>query len=144
MPTKNFEQTVQFIGAQTPHGPRWWPIVEVTIIPPIGNPVSLSLLFDTGADVTTLRADCYPFLGLSRWDEGQLESSVGLGGIVNVYRYTATLEIWGKTIEDCPINLAPLQPNDLFSGLLGREVVFDQFGFGFWESARELYVTMNP
>jgi len=143
MPTKNFEQVIQFHEAQTPNGSIWLPLVEVALISPTMGPVSLSLLFDTGASVTTLKADLFPLLGLQSWNEGQLVPSAGLGGTLDTYRYTGTFEIWGKTIE-CPIHLAPLPDHPLFSGLLGREVVFNEFGFGFWESAHELYVTATP
>jgi hypothetical protein len=37
-----------------------------------------------------------------------------------------------------------MPPNPLFHGLLGRETVFNEFGFGFWESTHELFVTTSP
>lgn len=104
----------------------------------------LSLFFDTGASITTLRADLYPLLGLQRWDQGQrVEAGTG-NGIVIVYQYTATLEIFGKVIT-CPIFLNDRLPdNDYCGGLLGRDTIFNAFGFGFWERTHELYVTGNP
>jgi len=146
MPVKNFEQVVQFYEArQDPNGQSvWLPLVGVTLITPANSRVSLSLLFDTGASVTTLRADLYPILELQSWDQGIRIETDTAGGRTVVYRYTYTLEIFGKTI-DCPIHLAsqlPLHP--LFVGLLGRDTVFNEFGFGFWESTHELYLTSSP
>lgn len=145
MPTKDFERTFQFRQVQKPDGNSiWLPLVEVILITSTNSRVTLSLFFDTGATTTTLSKVYYPLLGLSRWNEGpRVRVGTGKGGTY-MYRYNITLEIWGKTIEDCPILLAPFEPNSLFGGLLGRELVFEQFGFGFWESAHELYVTMNP
>ena len=143
MPTKDFEQTIPFRQVPGPFGPRWIPLVEVGVIGPDGRPVNLSLLFDTGADVTTLRADLCYLLGAQTWDEGELVETGTAGGPADTYRYMGRLVVFGRVIE-CPIHLAQLPPNPLVSGLLGREVVFDRFGFGFWESAHELYVTMNP
>lgn len=37
-----------------------------------------------------------------------------------------------------------LSPHPLYNGLLGRDTVFERFGFGFWESSHELYVTARP
>jgi hypothetical protein len=145
MPSKNFEHSVKFREVKTQNGTSvWFPIVEVFLITPINSRVSLSLLFDTGANVTTLRANLYPLLGLRSWDEG-LRVLVGTGGgQVVAYEYTTTMEIFGKSIQ-CPIHLSQeLQGNPLFSGLLGRNTVFNEFGFGFWESTRELFVAETP
>lgn len=144
MPTKDFEQVIQFFEAQTPNGHSiWLPLVQVTLITPAGRRVSLSLLFDTGASVTTLRKELYYLLGLQSWDQGQRVEIATAGGVATAYSYPATLEFLGKTIE-CPIHLAELPPNPLFNGLFGREAVFTEFGFGFWESVHELYITTNP
>jgi len=146
MPVKNFEQVVRFYEArQNSNGPSiWLPLVDVTLITPANSRVSLSLLFDTGASVTTLRADLYPLLGLQSWDQGKRIESSTAGGPTTVYQYIYTLEIFGKTI-DCPINLTSQLPcHPLFVGLLGRDTVFNEFGFGFWESTHELYITANP
>jgi len=147
MLVKNFEQVVRFYEArQDSNGPSiWLPLVDVTLITPANSRVSLSLLFDTGASFTTLRADLYPILGLQSWDQGIRVESCTAGGPTIVYRYIYTLEIFGKTIIDCPIHLSSQLPqNPLFVGLLGRDTVFNEFGFGFWESTHELYNTTNP
>jgi hypothetical protein len=144
METKDFENSVQFTRVNSGGQTYWLPLVNVDLIQPTGNAVSLSLLFDTGASVTTLSATLYPFLGLSSWDEGVKVEVVGIGGKVSNYRYNVTLEVFGKRI-DCPIDLAQtLAPNPLFVGLLGRDTIFKEFGFGFWESIHNLYVTENP
>ena len=144
MPSKNFEHTVRFYEHRANGNSTWLPLVDVTLITPTGNRISLSLLFDTGASVTTLRADLYPMLGLLSWDQGQRVDTGTGGGVVAAYRYMTILEVFGKTIQ-CPIHLlAQLPKNPLFSGLLGRDIVFKEFGFGFWENVNELYVTTNP
>ena len=146
MPTKDFDQAILFREFQP--GPNrasiWLPLVEVTLVSPTYGPTNLPLYFDTGASFTTLKAELYPLIGLQRWDEGiPVPTSTG-GGEVTVYQYAATLEIFGKTIE-CPIHLsASLVTLPPFVGLLGRDTVFNEFGFGFWERTRELYVTGNP
>ena len=145
MLSKNFEHSVKFREFEIPNGTSvWFPIVEVFFITPINSRVSLPLLFDTGANVTTLRANLYPLLGLRSWDEG-LRVLVGTGGgQVVAYEYTTTMEIFGKSIR-CPIQLLPELPeNPLYSGLLGRNTVFNEFGFGFWESTLELFITEIP
>jgi hypothetical protein len=145
MVSKDFEHTIRFVRARDPSGnPLWFPIVEVILLTPGASPVTLPLLFDTGADVTTLRAEFYHLLGLRSWNQGAPVNTGTGGGVAIAYGYRADLEIFGKTINT-PIHLLSTLPyNPLFSGLLGRESIFEQFGFGFWESAHELYVTANP
>jgi predicted aspartyl protease len=146
MPTKDFDQVFLFREFQPdPNRPSiWLPLVEVTLVSPTYGPKNLPLYLDTGASVTTLKAELYPLIGLQRWDEGiPVQTSTG-GGEVTVYQYTATLEIFGKTIV-CPIHLSTsLVTLPPFVGLLGRNTVFNEFGFGFWERTHELYVTGNP
>jgi predicted aspartyl protease len=144
MPTKDFDRIVRFYEYRDPHGTLlWFPLVDVTLISPNGNRISLSLLFDTGASVTTLRNDLYPLLGLHSWDQGQAKQTATASNVVTAYQYEATFEIGGKTIN-CPIHLLPLPPNPLYHGLLGRDTVFTEFGFGFWESTHELFITESP
>ena len=147
MVTKSFEYTVPFHEIPQATGPSvWLPLVTVHVTTPVGRHVRLSLLFDTGASVTTLRHDLYPLLGLARWDEGVATPIQTAGGEapVDIFEYPGqTIRLFGKTLR-CPIALAKLPANPLYSGLLGREQVFDAFGFGFWESDHELYVTKTP
>jgi len=145
MPTKEFEHTVRFYSIPTNTGTVWLPLVTVNLIQPGGNQVSLPLLFDTGASVTTLRHDLYPFLGIPSWDVGEEQETLTAGGSdpVTAYRYQATFEFFGKSLQ-CPVNLQILPKNPLYMGLLGRDQIFQEFGFGFWEKTHELYVSVNP
>ncbi len=144
MPTKDFELVIPFQNLQDPNGNTiHFPIVEVTFITSANVRRTIPLLFDTGASVTTLQDVCFPLLGLQRWDEGLRLDSTTASGIADVYQYTGTLELFGKTIT-CPINLMQMPRQTLWLGLLGRDTVFKEFGFGFWESTNELHVTLNP
>ena len=144
MPTKDFERVLRFIERHDQNGNSiFFPVIAITLTTPQGNQIGLSLLFDTGASVTTLRSDLYPMLGLQSWDQGERVDTDTASGRVNAYKYRATLEIFGKLI-DCPIHLIQMPPNPLFHGLLGRDTIFNEFGFGFWESTHELYITTNP
>ena len=144
MPSKNFERVIRFYEHQIPNGDLLYiPLVNATLITQTNNRISLPLLFDTGASVTSLRSDLYPFFGLQSWDQGQAIQTSTASGVINAYQYTGTLEIFGKIIN-CPIHLMPIPPNPLYLGLLGRDTVFKEFGFGFWESTNELFVTSSP
>jgi len=145
MPDRSFEHTVRFYEVQTPDGVVALPLIAVTLIQPTGTRVDLPLMFDTGASVTTLRHDLYPLLGVPSWDCGIPLESETAGGVAPVpcYRYQTTLELFGKVV-DCPVHLMQLPRNPLYVGLFGRAQIFNAFGFGFWESARELYVTLTP
>lgn len=146
MPDKTFEQTVRFYQVTTDTGGTvWLPLVMVYLIQADGNRVGLPLMFDTGASFTTLRHDLYPLLSLPSWDVGAPEQTLTAGGDAPVtsYRYEATLEFFGKPVR-CPILLSVLPRNPLYVGLFGREQIFQEFGFGFWERTHELYVTVNP
>lgn len=147
MLTKEFESTIQFFSIQNVTGETVsFPLVSVNLIQAGGRCIGLPLLFDTGASVTCLRHDLYTLLGLSSWDVGTLQQTQTAGGEdpVNVYRYEGiTLEVFGKKII-CPVNLIKMPQNPLYMGLLGRDTIFHEFGFGFWEGTKELYVTTNP
>ena len=145
MVSKDFERTIRFYEAKDNNGDSiWFPIVEVILITPGVGRITLPLLFDTGASVTTFRADLFPLLGLSFWDQGiPVDTDTG-GGRITAYKYRAELEVFGK-ITNCPVHLLQTLPrHPLFCGLLGRDTIFEQFGFGFWESTHELHVTANP
>ena len=145
MQTRTFEHTVQFRNVEI--DPGVWeslPIITVGLVQPDGSSVELPLLFDTGANVTSLRWDLYPLLGLSSWDIGGPIKISTANGIALAYQYDFTLELFGKRTT-CPIRLMKGLPSDaLFMGLFGREGIFQEFGFGFWESSKELYVTLQP
>ena len=145
MPTKDFQDTFRFYEHVNPNGTSiWLPLVQVTLITSSGSRITLSLMFDTGASVTSLSAQLYHLLGLTSWDQGQPIQSGTATGTTTVYQYNnVTFEVFGKTIT-CPVNLIPMPVHPLYSGLLGRDTIFKEFGFGFWESTHELFVTSNP
>lgn len=143
MPDRSFEHTIGFYEGQGPNGLVVLPLITVTLVQPSGTRVDLPLIFDTGASVTTLRDDLYPLLGVPSWDSGVPLQSATAGGVAPCYRYDTTLELFGKAVN-CPVHLMQLPRHPLYVGLFGRAQIFDAFGFGFWESARELYVTLTP
>lgn len=144
MVSKDFEQTIRFREIKIGGNSVWLPLVEVTVLTGGGRGIVLPLYFDTGASVTTLRADQYPLLGLQSWDQGTPVNKDTGGGRVTDYEYRADLEVFGKTLN-CRIHLSQtLRTPPLFCGLLGRDTIFENFGFGFWESTHELYLTDNP
>lgn len=145
MPTKDFERTASFYEVQGANGTViHLPLLTVTLIQPNGNRVTLPLLFDTGASVTTLRSDLYPLLGVPSWDAGQPQQTTTANGLAQAFRYEGiVLEAFGRSFA-APVQLMQLPVNPLYVGLLGREKVMDQFGFGFWESTKELLVTCSP
>ncbi len=144
MPSKNFEHTIRFYELRVNGNSIWLPLVKVILITPSDDRFTLSLLFDTGASVTTLQSDLYQMLGLNSWDQGLRVETNTAGGSFIAYRYDTILELFGKTIQ-CPIHLMQNFPRTpLYSGVLGRKTVFREFGFGFWENVNELYITSNP
>jgi len=143
MISKDFDQSIKFYEIHQSGKSEWVPIVEVALLVFGGRRITLPLLFDTGASITSLRADLFPILGLQSWDQGEQINTATANGIATVYKYTATFEVFGKIIN-CPVILCQLPQNPLFCGLLGRDTIFNEFGFGFWESTHELYVTTNP
>src|SRR6185295_1605743 len=141
METKTFEYVFPFFEVPLPTGSIWLPIITVNLIQPSGSRIALPLLFDTGASITTLRDDLYQILGAASWDAGtplQVSTAGGIAG-VSAYQYQAKIEFLGKAV-DCPVNLQVLPRNPLYVGLLGRQQVFSEFGFGFWERTREIFV----
>jgi hypothetical protein len=142
MVSKDFDRTIKFRQILSNGHIINLPIVEVSFFPN-GIKTNVPLLFDTGASITTLSADLFPILGLQSWNQGVPSNAATASGIATIYQYQTTIEIFGKSIH-CPVCLAQLPHNPLYQGLLGRNTIFDEFGFGFWENARELYVTANP
>ncbi|MBI3075720.1 MAG: retropepsin-like domain-containing protein [Deltaproteobacteria bacterium] len=146
MPDKAFEHVIPFRRAQTHSGETiWLPLVLVDLVQGSGSKTSLPLLFDTGASVTVLRRELHHLLGVPSWDSGPMVATETAGGSAPVpaYQYEATLEFLGKSVR-CPVHLMELPPNPLYVGLFGRKLIFQEFGFGFWEGTRELYVTVTP
>lgn len=143
MPVKNFELVLPFQEYYKPDGELiYLPLVKVTITT-TNSSTEHSLMFDTGAEKTILNSNRFPILGLSSWDEGEQVTVGGVGGYQIGYQYTFTLKIFEKDIIS-PIILLEIQDHPLIQGILGRDTIFNEFGFGFWESYKELYVTKNP
>jgi len=143
MVSKVFERILRFHEVQTLRGPVWVPRIRVGLIYGQGNRIDIPMLFDTGASTTILRREFAPYLGATTWTEGEPVTVDTAGGPATAYRFMARLEVPGKDIE-CPVHLMELPPNPHYGGLLGREAIFERFGFGFWESTHELLVTANP
>lgn len=118
-------------------GEGWFPIVEVDLIKPQGGRQQLQLLFDTGATQIILRPDHIKFF--TKVEEEDYDTGAGLirGGITK----NQQIEFLGITIV-CDIGFLPMRPR-LWAGVFGRDC-FKSFGFGFWEGAHELYVTLKP
>ena len=144
MVQKHFERTILFKERRVGSELRRLPIVTATVFGPGGNGINLPLLFDTGASHITLRRELYSFLGLPSWDSGERVPIAAAGGMADAYRYDdIDVEFFGKRVR-CTIQLMELGRHPMFQGLFGRSDIFQEFGFGFWESTRELYITTNP
>lgn len=144
MISKVFDQRVPFYEFQTANGSVWLPLVTIKIMPEQGHPVAIPVMFDTGATSTTLRSDLAPLFGASTWTEGDQVECNTAGGQVNMYRFDARLEVLGKRLS-CPVYLTDtLPPHPAYQGCLGREGIFEHFGFGFWEKDLQLLVTSHP
>jgi hypothetical protein len=108
--------------------------------------VTVPMVFDTGASMTTLRHTMYPLVGASDWADGAFTESQTAGdeALADSYQYDdVRVEVFGMEML-IPVNLMKLPPNPIFHGLFGREVAYEHFGFGFWERTRELFVTSSP
>lgn len=135
MHVKSFEHVIPFTEAQ---GEGWLPIVQVAFISSNGTEYELPLLFDTGATEIVLPpefADDFPPGELANANVGG-KKDAATGVVTN-----GIVEFMGQRME-CEILLLDLPPNPLRAGLFGRGC-FKPFGFGFWESAHELYVTLK-
>jgi hypothetical protein len=135
---KVFDTAISFKQVQ---GHGWLPLLSVTFIPPIGSRFVLPLIFDTAASEITLRPD------FSRFFSTGQPAKANVGGTTQAASGTetkSTVEVLGCVLKDRKILFLDLgEPNPLFAGLFGRDC-FSPFGFGFWENARELYVTLKP
>jgi hypothetical protein len=133
-PTKKFEITIPF----TEINGEWYPIVEVSFRTVFNEWLKLLLIFDTGAEPIVLKPD-YAHVFPSGTEEL-------LGGIGEEKPHTALateteVEFLGL-VHKCEIVIDKV-PKPFVAGIFGRDG-FKAFGFGFWESARELYVTLKP
>lgn len=139
MREEQFEQRIPFKGIPAAGGTDWLPVIKARV-----EGRKLPLLFDTGASTTMLHRDLYPVLGVNHWTDGQAIQTQAVGGNQPAHRFTdVEIEFLGKQIR-CPVHLGVLPTSAHFVGLFGRETLFEEFGFGFWESDHSLLVTLNP
>ena len=144
MVQKEFNRTIRFKQRQLGGEIHRLPIVTATVFGPGGNGINLPLLFDTGASHITLRSELYTFLGIPSWDSGERVSAAVAKGTADAYRYhDIEVEFFGKRVR-CTIQLMEIGRHPMFQGLFGRSGIFQEFGFGFWESTGELYVATDP
>ena len=136
--TKTFERTIPFKAVYR-HG--FLPLVRVKFLPPNVDPFTLSLVFDTGATQITLRRDYQEWFPQGIAVEANVAGSIEAGEGTETM---STVEVFGQTLQNRKILFMDLgEPSPLFAGLFGRDC-FKPFGFGFWESANEFYVTLKP
>lgn len=130
---RSFTEVIRF--TEIP-GEGWFPIVEVVFIKADGERRQLALLFDTGATQIVLRRE-YQWL----FPKGEIEGFDTGAGPAEGILTTGKIEFLG-VVTDCNVSLLPMRRR-AWAGLFGRDC-FKPFGFGFWENARELYVTLKP
>ena len=131
---KSFEITIRF---EQVAGGKWYPVVRAVF--PNAYNLRIPLLLDTGADSLVLHP-CYE----SMFSDLKPQKYKGIGSEAS-YAGKSTkgkVVLFGRTIE-CEIGFVEMEWLSWRSGLLGRECL-RTFGFGFWESAREFYVTLKP
>jgi len=137
MVTKSFDLIVPYTKDEDTG--LWYPIVEARFLGLGTRWYRLPMLLDTGATEIVLRPDYQPL-----FPPGVEERVNAVGdkhprkGILTRSR----IEFFGLE-GDCEIIFTDIPSNPLFAGLLGRNC-FLQFGFGFWEKSKELYVSLNP
>jgi hypothetical protein len=133
-PTKPFEITIPFREING----EWYPIVEVSFRTRFNEWLKLPLIFDTGSEPIVLKPD-YEHVFLP----GREESIAGIGadGPHTVVATQTEVQFLGR-IQNCEIVIDKV-PKEYAAGIFGRDG-FKPFGFGFWEGAHELYVTLKP
>ena len=135
MVEKSFDITVKF---ERSRAGVWYPIVKSIFRLPNGDKLRLPLLLDTGADTVVL----HPYYE-SMFDNLEPETFKGLGEKSRDGKKTrGKIEVFGREVE-CTIGFVEFELLSYRLGFLGRECL-TSFGIGFWESARELYVTLTP
>jgi hypothetical protein len=138
MPDKSFEITIPFVETEDD---GWHPIIEVLFYTKDIVPITFPLEFDTGADTICLDMDSceWAFSGFDL----QPQQINGIGSKRSRPGKTTNgkISLLGRDIE-CEILFAKMEYKTWRQGVIGREC-FKIFGFGFWESSRELYVTLK-
>lgn len=137
MLVKSFDRVIRFTEIQ---GQGWRPILTVTVFGIDGHPYDVPLLFGTGASQITLPPD-YDWLFPAGTPE---TANVGGQQVPTSGTLTrTTIEFLGRRIN-CPVLLLDLPTNPAWAGLFGGPECLLPFGFGVWQSACELYVSLNP
>lgn len=117
----------------------WYPVVRAGFLTASGVWRDLPMLFDPGSTDIVIRPIYAPLFAPGTEDE---INAVGQDLPHKALVTTSRIELFGVE-GDCEIVLDRIPANACFAGLLGRKCCMP-FGFGFWESARELYVTLKP
>lgn len=143
--TKEFDQELNFttIGPMTPHGPEVkYALVDTKISMPGQNKTaSFPLLFDTGASQVVLARPIGVMLGITKSGPGIPQYSNTANGVARGMLYEGVqIEVFGKKVL-CPVVLLPTQFPSFYQGLLGRQALYQYFGFGFWEKESKLYIS---
>lgn len=116
------------------------PVVPVRFVNTRGvrHSLDLVMLVDSGADTCCLPIDTAQRLGI---DVSLLEkrTSRGVSGTTPTYRCEDLVMVLAGKIVRCPVHFIP----GLTAFLLGREVVFDEFVFGFEQSAGHIHVRVS-
>ena len=131
---KSFDFAIEFERRSN----DWYPIVRTVFIRNDGYQFRLPLLLDTGSDILVLHKRFEPM-----FNNVVPRKFKGLGG--KEYEGTeviGTIELFGRKL-DCTIGFAEFEFLSWRAGFLGRECL-ETFGLGYWQSAREFYVSLTP
>jgi hypothetical protein len=133
---KIFELTIPFTEIRG----VWFPLIDVSFFTIHKEWFTVPLIFDTGAEDVVLKPD-YQHV----FPAGNVISVGGIGGAGShdALETHGDVEFLGRRISNCPILIDKVPAPSLIGGVAGRQI-FKSFGFGFWENARELYVSLNP
>lgn len=132
--SKTFDWTIPF----TKLGDRLYPLVEINFLTIVGAWIPINLIFDSGASDMILRPNYSKFFAPG------VEEELGIVGPKVFAPVTPDVEVQflEKTVV-CDVVIREFDCHSYVGGLFGRSA-FSLFGFGFWESAHELYVTVIP
>lgn len=135
--SKAFDWTIPF----TQLGDSWYPLVEVNFLTAVGAWIPINLIFDSGA------GDIYLRPNYSKFFRPGVEEEIGtVGAAADKVYAPVTSDVEVQFLERtmvCDVVIKDMKAHSYIGGLFGRSA-FSPFGFGFWESARELYVTVMP
>jgi hypothetical protein len=135
-PTKPFEWTIPYTNLD-----KWYPLIEVSFLAKSGEWVPIPLIFDSGAEATLLRPRY-----ARHFPDGKERQVGGVGSGDRVPAPVITdieFEFLQRRAKCDAIIIQDFPCHSFVGGLFGRNC-FRPFGFGVWENARELYVTLKP